>query len=159
MTAHGTYDTIDGRPALRFERRLNHPVDAVWRAITEPEQLQRWFPSTVSGEMRAGGRLSFSFEEHDVPDMEGEVTDVEPQRRLAFYWGDDHLRFELEPNGDACVLRFTALLDARDKAARDAAGWHTCLDRLEGVVDQADWQHLYAQYEARGFPSGAPIPS
>jgi uncharacterized protein YndB with AHSA1/START domain len=157
MTAHGTYETIDGRPALRFERRLEHRPETVWRAITEPEQMKRWFPSTVSGEFRPGGRLSFTFEEHDVPDMEGEVTDVEPPRRLAFYWGDDHLRFELHAEGDACVLRFTAVLDARDKAARDAAGWHTCLDRLEGIVQQTDWQELYAQYEAKGFPSGAPI--
>ena len=26
---HGTLETIDDRPALRFERRLAHPVDAV----------------------------------------------------------------------------------------------------------------------------------
>ena len=29
---HGTYETLDGRPAVRFERRLEHPVDVVWRA-------------------------------------------------------------------------------------------------------------------------------
>jgi uncharacterized protein YndB with AHSA1/START domain len=155
---HGTYETIEDRPALRFERRLKHPVDAVWQALTQPEQLKQWFPSTVSGDFAPGGRLTFSFETHDVPDTHGEITELDEPRRLAFYWGDDHLRFELDPDGDGCRLRFTCLLDARDKAARDAAGWHVCLDRLEGVVAGAGWQELYEDYETRGFPSGAAIP-
>jgi uncharacterized protein YndB with AHSA1/START domain len=96
--------------------------------------------------------------------MHGEVTEHDPPRRLAFYWGDDHLRFELEPAREGCVLRFTALLDAREKAARDAAGWHTCLDRLQAALDggaAADdaWREHYAEYERRGLPTGAPIPT
>jgi uncharacterized protein YndB with AHSA1/START domain len=161
---HGTYETIDDRPALRFERRLNHPVERVWRAISEPEELKAWFPSTVSGEIAPGASLTFTFEQGEAPAMHGEVTEHDPPRRLAFYWGDDHLRFELEPAGDGCLLRFTALLDARDKAARDAAGWHTCLDRLEAALAGAAagddaWRELYAEYERRGLPTGAPVPS
>ena len=41
MTA--TQQTVDGRPALRFERRLKHSVERVWRAVTEPAELARWF--------------------------------------------------------------------------------------------------------------------
>jgi hypothetical protein len=85
----------------------------------------------------------------------------------------DHLRFELEPaSGEgACVLRLTVLLDSRDKASRDAAGWHVCLDRLErllaGDLEPAhpaatgmseDWRGLYDAYQGRGVPVGAPIP-
>jgi hypothetical protein len=80
------------------------------------------------------------------------------------------LRFELKPvDGDsACLLRFTALLDAKDRAARDAAGWHVCLDGLERHLDGANedaahgaedtWRERYEQYLERGVPSGAPIP-
>lgn len=32
----GTLETIDGRPALRFERTLAHSVERVWRAISDP---------------------------------------------------------------------------------------------------------------------------
>ena len=35
----GSYATIQDQPALRFERRLAHPIDVVWRAITEPDEL------------------------------------------------------------------------------------------------------------------------
>ena len=44
---NGTLQTIDGRPALRFERRLAHPIERVWRAVTEPAELARWFVAPV----------------------------------------------------------------------------------------------------------------
>jgi hypothetical protein len=35
----GTLEQVDGRPALRFTRRLSHPVERVWRAVTTYEDL------------------------------------------------------------------------------------------------------------------------
>ena len=43
----GTLETIDGRPALRFERTLADSVERVWRAISDPAELERWFPAAV----------------------------------------------------------------------------------------------------------------
>ena len=43
MTGTTRY-TEDGRPAVRIERALRHPVAKVWRALTEPSQLNQWFP-------------------------------------------------------------------------------------------------------------------
>jgi uncharacterized protein YndB with AHSA1/START domain len=167
---HTTYESIGGRPALRFERRIAHPVEAVWGAITEPAELEQWFPTTVGGEMRAGGELTFTFVKHDIPPMTGAVTDFDPPSLLAFYWGEDHLRFELSPADDLAHtdLRFTVLLDSADKAARDGAGWHGCLDRLDASLDGADehtlkaindgWREHYDEYAGRGFPATAPVP-
>lgn len=56
----GTFETIDGRPALRFERDLAHPVDAVWRAVTDPVELAHWFPTHVTVDLRIGGAMSLS---------------------------------------------------------------------------------------------------
>ena len=63
---HGTYAEAEGRQALRFERRLTHPVDVVWRAITEPGELAHWFPSAVTIDLRVGGAMRFEFEGHDL---------------------------------------------------------------------------------------------
>jgi uncharacterized protein YndB with AHSA1/START domain len=165
-----SYESIDGRPALRLERRIAHPVAAVWTAITDKQELARWFPSTVDGELHPGGQLGFSFPQHpEVPEMEGRVTDVDPPRLLAFYWGEDHLRFELEPaGGGETDLRLTVLLGTETKAARDGAGWTVCLSRLEAALDGADeqsleridggWREHYDEYSRRGFPATAPIP-
>ena len=174
---YGAYETIENRPGLRFERRLSHPIEVVWRAITESDQLEHWFPSRVKlGELRPGAEMTFTFE--DMPldaapmTLTGRVTEFDPPRRFAFTWGDDHLRFELEPvagSDQACLLRLTVLLDSREKAARDGAGWHVCLDRLERRLDgaggpapgsgsDAEWRGLYEEYQRRGAPAGAPIP-
>ncbi len=165
-----SYESIEGRPALRLERRIAHPVAAVWTAITDKQELMQWFPSTVGGELRRGERLTFEFVDHpDVPDMDGEVTDVEEPRLLAFYWGEDHLRFELEPvDGGETDLRLTVLLGTEAKAARDGAGWTVCIARLEAALDGAGdqalerigggWREHYNEYSRRGFPATAPIP-
>ena len=108
------YELTDGRPTLRLERRLAHPVGAVWTAISDPRELAQWFPSTIDGDLRQGSRLSFSFPEYDeVPDMEGRVTAFDPPRELGFDWGSDHVRFELAPAGEHTDLRLTVRLDSR----------------------------------------------
>jgi uncharacterized protein YndB with AHSA1/START domain len=172
---YGAYDTIENRPALRFERRLSHPVEVVWEAITQPGELEQWFPSRVEvDELRPGAEMTFRFENMplDAPStMTGRVIEFDPPRLFEFTWGppghEDHLRFELEPvagSEDACLLRLTVLLEARDKAARDAAGWHLCLDRLGRQLAGAEpggregWRERYEEYQRREFPTGAPIP-
>jgi uncharacterized protein YndB with AHSA1/START domain len=138
---YGSYEMIDGHPTLNFERRIAHPVEAVRRADTEPDQLVHWFPCAVEVDLRLGGKMTFTFPEGTLPDGAsttlGSVTELDPPRRFSFLWGEDHLHFELEPadGGEACVLRFSVELDSREKAARDGAGWHECLDGLERWLD------------------------
>ena len=123
-------------------------------------------------ELRPGAEMTFRFEQMPLEGMPttitGRVTEFDPPRLFAFYWGDDHLRFELEPRGrseDACLLRLTVLLDTREKAARDSAGWHVCLDRLEarlGGIRRVGRGRGLARalrgVPAPGAPAGAPIP-
>ena len=174
---HGTYETIDGGPAIRFERRLAHPVEKVWRAVTDPDELANWFPAKVAFDaLKVGGRLDFTFPDEELPPGTGEITDLDPPRVFAFDWdgfedGTDHLRFELEPAGEeGCLLRFTHILTASNRASRDTAGWHVCLDRLEKSLGGSDtemptsdptdeWRELYDEYRRRGLPAGAEIPS
>ena len=129
---HGTYEIVDDRPALTFERRLAHSVERVWRAVTEPAELAPLVPQRdAAATLTPGGRLTFEFPGGEMPTMQGEVIEVDPPRSLAFTWGDDMLRIELERDDDGCVLRFTVLFDDAERASRDAAGWHVCLDLLE----------------------------
>lgn len=35
---------------LRLERSYDHPVERVWRALTDGEELRQWFPGELAGQ-------------------------------------------------------------------------------------------------------------
>ena len=39
----GVVTVEGGRAVIRFERRLRHPVERVWDALTRPERIAEWF--------------------------------------------------------------------------------------------------------------------
>jgi len=123
-----------GRWAVRLERHLAHPVDAVWRAVTEPAQLAQWFPTTVELDLVVGGAVRFGLPA-DGPG--GRVLELDPPRLLAFSWQDDVLRFELEPDGAGTRLVLLHTFDDRAGGASFGAGWQHCLAALAPVLDGA----------------------
>jgi uncharacterized protein YndB with AHSA1/START domain len=166
----GTYEQVDGLPVVRFERTFPHPVGAVWEAVTDSAQLEKWFPTTVEiSALRPGAPIDFRFAQDAYPPMTGEVREVDEPRRLVFTWGDDELTFELSErdDGTACRLTFSVVLDSAEKAARDSAGWDDCLDMLDQVVAghaperphlSGNWRTYYEEYKRRGLPATAEIP-
>jgi uncharacterized protein YndB with AHSA1/START domain len=159
-----------GQAVLRFERVLRHPPERVWRALTQPEELSAWHPTPAEFEPTVGGAVRYS-PEGDVPDFpEGEVIDWDPPRLLAYTWGDDHLRWEVREHEDGSLLTLVHSFDDHFKAARDAAGWHVCLDALSESLDgmpaataretrEHGWRELNSAYEKRfGIPHDRATP-
>jgi uncharacterized protein YndB with AHSA1/START domain len=156
LTQHG-----DGWQ-LTFTRRLPHPPEKVWRAVTEPEHLAVWFPQQIVGERRAGAQLRFVGD--GGVDFEGEMVEFDPPSVMELTWGTDHLRIELRPLEDGTLLTLTDTFDELGKAARDAAGWHACLDRLDSVLGGGTppasgdrWRHVHPLYVERFGPEAAII--
>ena len=151
------------RWTLAFTRQLPHPPDKVWRAITESDHLGAWFPARIDGERKEGARLTFVFEHDEGPTLEGEVLTYEPPSVFEFTWDDEVLRFTLTPTADGTRLDFLNTFDDLGKAARDAAGWHDCLDRLGCDLDdkkpdwsaEARWKELNAAYQERLGPEAS----
>ncbi|MDN3356158.1 SRPBCC family protein [Actinomadura sp. DC4] len=127
---NGSLHTAGGRNVLRFERRLAHPVEKVWRAVTEPAELAHWFPAMVAMEPRVGGAMRFTFPGGEMDPTDGTVTELDPPRVFAFVWAGDPLRIELAPDGEGTLLTFTYTFQDRPMAGSYATGWHTCLDAL-----------------------------
>jgi len=152
--------TDRARPAVRLERYLPDPPDIVWRALTEREQLRSWFPCDVivsGGRWEVGAGITFPFPP-EVMDLTltGEVLEVDQPNALAFTWGDDTLRFELSAEGGGTRL---VLIDELppNSAARNAAGWERCLDRLAGLEPEPDgWQPRFEHYAGAFEPLVGP---
>ena len=140
---NGKLEQTHAGPRLRFERHLPHSPERVWAAITEPEHLAAWFPNGA---------------------FDGEITISEPPELLEFRWGTDTVRMELEPDGDGTKLTLLDTIDALGKAARDAAGWHACLDQLaaqlagEPVPESMEtWRAVHPGYVDAFGPEAATI--
>jgi uncharacterized protein YndB with AHSA1/START domain len=154
---YGRLQLADGRATLVFRRHLAHPPAKVWRALTEPGHLDAWFPCTIEGERTAGSALQFSFKEMPGLKLDGEVLAWDPPRLFEFKWGTDMLRFELAPEGDGCLFTLTDIFEEVGKGARDAAGWHVCLENLVDAVDDREpgpertsghyWRTINARYQ------------
>lgn len=145
---NGDLQQAGERWTLRFTRQLSHPVEKVWRAITEPEHLEVWFPHRIVGEWRPGAPLSFE-SAGESETFDGEVLAVDSLSLLEFRWGTDTIRLEIAPSAEGCTLTLTDTIDELGKAARDAAGWHECLDRLEddlgGGAPARGWGERWAE--------------
>ena len=151
---------------LRFRRELAHPAEKVWRALTEPEHLKAWFPDHIHVDgWEVGARLEFSSDYDGIEPFDGEVLAFEPPSLLEFRWGTDTIRFDVEPRGDSCVLTLTDTIDELGKAARDAAGWHACLDALEAALDgsaeegpsEERWAEVHPGYVEEFGPDAATV--
>jgi uncharacterized protein YndB with AHSA1/START domain len=162
---HGTLEPAGEQWRLRFNRRLAHPPEKVWRAVIEPEHRDSWFPQHIEGEWRVGARLKFLSE---YGDFDGEVLAYQPPSLVEFAWGTDVIRLEIKPDGAGTLLTLTDTFAEHGKAARDAAGWHVCLDALEAELAGAaparptaqpgdGWKKLNKEYIQQLGPAAATI--
>jgi uncharacterized protein YndB with AHSA1/START domain len=134
-TGLGTLARQGDRWTLTFTRKLSHSREKVWRAVTEPEHLAVWYPQEIVGERRAGAPLRFVTPGSGSDGFDGQMLVFDPPSAMEFTWGTDLLRIELVPDGAGTVLTLTDIFDDLGKAARDAAGWHECLERLVADLD------------------------
>jgi uncharacterized protein YndB with AHSA1/START domain len=157
----GTLEQHDGRWRLRFVRDLAHPPARVWRALTEPAHQRAWFPDSVEGDWVSGGKLTFTLATGDS--FTGEVTVFDPPSVLEFSWGPDLIRLEMSERDGGSTLTLLDTFDEQGKAARDAAGWHACLDQLAAHLDGRPapgprrWAEVHPGYVASLGPAAATI--
>ncbi len=158
----GTLERRGDSWRLTFTRQLAHSREKVWRAVTEPGHLAAWFPHQIVGERRAGAPLTFVSSSGDS--FDGEMCVFDPPAVMELLWGADRLRIELTALGEGTLLTLTDVFGDLGKAARDAAGWHECLDRLDAQLDGEAvpswgdrWRVVHPRYVERFGPEAATI--
>lgn len=110
---------------VRIERRYDHPIERVFRAVTDPDEMALWF--VVRPEWKP--ELGETFEAYGHG---GRITELDPPRVFAWEWGIERYRFELERDGDGTRLVFTHVFDPQlGPAAQHERGWTAYFARLE----------------------------
>jgi uncharacterized protein YndB with AHSA1/START domain len=144
---------VGDRPILRFERHLRGSVEAVWRAITDPDEMRAWFPTRIEiEEWKVGASITHNFDQHDIDPLPGTVLEWDPHRRVSFTWGTDTITFELTAAHDGgTIFVLTEQLSA-NHAARNAAGWEACIDRLQFGAETGSWRPRFERYVATFQP-------
>jgi uncharacterized protein (TIGR02246 family) len=167
----GTVELRDSRRIIRFERRLAHPIDRVWTALTDPGELEAWL-ARARIDLRPGGEVVLEWRNTDDEGrhavFHAAVTELDPPHVFEIT-GDIHgrVRWELRPDGDeATILRFVNETPAPDEAiGRTRSGWHFHLDVLEDFVADGTrvdwpnwprerWERIDAHYAAQEAVTG-----
>ena len=154
--ADGTLETREGRHVLRYERRLAHPIDRVWAAVTEPGELRGWL-ADAEVDLVEGGRVRLRWLNTDDEGNEavatGRVTALDPPR-LVELATEPHgvLRFELREDGDGTALTFIVTTPApNEQIALARSGWHIHLEHLADALDgrPVDWPRWGEEHRPR----------
>ena len=134
-----------------IERVFDAPITKVWDALTENEQMKKWyfqladFKPVVGFEFQFTGRTEQNVEHLHLC----KVTEVIDGKKLAYSWrykghpGNSILTFELFPEGNKTKLKLMhAGLETLEPAGPDFArknfeeGWTAILDKsLKGFVE------------------------
>lgn len=147
-----TLTSTGDKPVLRFERFLPRPVEEVWRAVTDPKEMRAWFPTRIEiDRWETGATLTHHFDDAPYSPLPGKVVECSEPHRLVFTWGEDTIGFELTPAEGGTTFVLTEELGA-SKAARNAAGWEVCLERLVDGVTGEGWGPRFARYSAAFEP-------
>jgi uncharacterized protein YndB with AHSA1/START domain len=134
--------------AIAIDRTLDVPVARVWAALKDVDQIRHWYFDLKEFKPKAGFEFEF------VAEHEGHsyhhlcrVTEVIPQRKLAYTWrykgerGDSLVTFELFAEGAKTRLKLTHTgIETFPKTPAYArknfeAGWTGIATELENFLE------------------------
>lgn len=135
---------------LEFHRAYDTPPRVVWAALTEPEQVARWFGRWTGDPSTGAVELEMSEEEGAPPQRVAiRVCDAPIQLLVEMPSPDGtwRLSVQLQGSGGGTALTFVQRLAEPYDASSIGPGWHYYLDRLDAVVADdpvpAEWDDYY----------------
>lgn len=143
-------------------RELRHSPEKVWQALTDPASLREWAPFDADRNLASVGPVTLSTVGTPTPQIsETSVTRADAPSVLEYRWGENDMRWTLEPLAAGTRLTLWHNID-RGFIAMGAAGWHICLDVLDRLVAdepigrivgaeamQFGWPRLNTEYAAQ----------
>jgi uncharacterized protein YndB with AHSA1/START domain len=141
------------KTSLEIIRFINAPPARVYKAWTDPAELQRWFgPEGVRtikivADVRVGGKYRWDLVKQDGEEWAclGEYRKLIPGRKIVFTWKwdddeawenhDSVVTVELSDRDGGTEVKLThEKLPSEESRDRHNEGWDSVLDRLEKFV-------------------------
>lgn len=153
--------TFDGdHVIMTFRRRLPHPIETVWAALTDPAERQAWFGETTIDGDRIEMLPTDPPAAEDAKRMTGRILVWRPPHVLEHEWqqrivSDSVVRYELAEDGDGTLLTFTHRGLSEREAKGFIPGTHAFLDRLAAHLAAQPlpaWQDRYDEL-APAYPT------
>jgi len=130
------------KDVIKKEQLFNHPIDAVWNAISNAEEISTWF---IKADFKAENGYKYTFtssEEHGCTSITGEVKKSDPYT-LVYTWIVENtdavttVKWQLEPSegGTKLYLEHSGISNyAGDTAVAMFnsfnGGWDNCMNEL-----------------------------
>jgi uncharacterized protein YndB with AHSA1/START domain len=121
------------------EREFPYPPEKLWRALTQPHLIEAWLMKN-DFLARTGHRFKFSA---DWGAVDCEVTEVDPQRTLAYTWAayglESVVTWTLEPTGKGTNLRMeqSGFRADQEQAYQGAKyGWQNFFNTLAQLLEK-----------------------
>jgi uncharacterized protein YndB with AHSA1/START domain len=146
-------ERVADRVVLRYERVLPHPIEDVWHAITDPDEINGWWGTRPEIDLRVDGEY---VSHHATGDrVVDRIVRLEPPYLLEHtFWRhvnpDARVTYELRSVASGTLLVLTHTMteadlrtaaealswqgDLYDLVARTAAGWPRLLRALDGSL-------------------------
>lgn len=126
---------------ITVETHVHAPVETVWNAWTQPENIVHWNAASpdwhcpsASNDLRVGGKFCYRMEARDGTagfDFEGQYTVVEPHRRIAYNLGENReVIVEFRPVENGTTLHETFTAESEHPVELQRAGWQSILDHF-----------------------------
>lgn len=132
---------------LDWERSYRQPLERVWNAISNAEEITAWMKFPTRLEPRVGGKVHIDFSSQGS--LEGIVCNFEAPHLLIYTWGDSLVNWKLEGDAAEAKLHFSHVGVRPELLAGLGAGWHAFLDQLEDHLTGSSRPERYKDLKAR----------
>ena len=134
---------------LNINRVLNHPVEEVFNAWTDPELLKKWFCNNGQAEFDivVGGifHVFLQCDPNDLAELKGEYLEIVKNEKLVFTWvwqnepysyaGETVVTVEFVDHGGKTEIKLLHEGFSNEEfSCRHTEGWGEALERYEKIL-------------------------
>jgi uncharacterized protein YndB with AHSA1/START domain len=150
---------------IEMTTTIEASTEKVFRALTDADELARWWTTSAESDPRTGGAYAYRFEFEDATrdhTYTGEYIDVTPGEHVRYPWktrlGPTEVDFRIEPAGDGALVRLVHSgwgdgADWDEAAGLHEQGWSFFLGNLKAFLERGE----DARVAAMGMKTAASV--